>query len=300
MHLIIALFFILVLPAPYAAGTEVSIEHEGLRLNAQLEKSAAWPNGPTLLITHGTLSHNRSEIISTLQALFLEYDISSLAINLSLGLDNRQGPYDCAIPHRHQLQDAVSELDSWLKWLSSQQVATVIPLGHSRGGNQTAWFATQQNSELVKAMILVAPALWNAQASAASYERSYQVPLAPLLAKASELVDVGNGGALLADVDFLYCPGSAASAASIVSYYGADPRKHTPTLLEANQLPVLVIGGSEDTVVPNVQQAFATVIARQPTTRVVEIDGADHFFRDLYADELVEQAVEFIAALPAW
>ncbi len=299
MHLFLTIVLFLILGAPSVVGSEISIEHEGLQLNAQLEKSATWPSGPTLLITHGTLSHNRSEIISTLQTLFLEYDISSLAINLSLGLDNRHGPYDCAIPHRHQLQDAVSELDAWLQWLSGQQVETVIPFGHSRGGNQTAWFATQQNNELVKAMILVAPALWNSAASATSYKRSYQVPLAPVVEKAHQLLESGGGDTLLAEVDFLYCPATSASAASIISYYGEDPRKHTPTLLESNDLPVLVIGGSEDTVVPNVEQAFAGVAARQPTTRVIEIDGADHFFRDLYADELVEHAVDFIAALPA-
>ena len=71
-------------------------------------------------MTHGALAHNGMEIIATLQGLFTEADISSLAINLSLGLDDRHGMYDCATPHTHKHSDALNEIDVWLDWLETQ------------------------------------------------------------------------------------------------------------------------------------------------------------------------------------
>ena len=69
-----------------AVAEKVTLEHDGLTLNASLEKSGNWPEGPLVLMTHGTLAHSGMEIMATLQELFAENDISSLAINLSLGI----------------------------------------------------------------------------------------------------------------------------------------------------------------------------------------------------------------------
>jgi hypothetical protein len=52
-----------------------------------------------------------------------------------------------------------------------------------------------------------------------------------------------------------------------------------------------VIAGSEDPIATGLPAALAGAAAN---VRVEEIEGADHFFRDLYADELVEIAVEFM------
>jgi len=81
---------------------EVKLAHNGLSLNANLEQADDWPAGPVLLMTHGTLSHNKNELMTALQGLFLENGVSTLAINLGLGLDDRHGSYDCATPHTHK------------------------------------------------------------------------------------------------------------------------------------------------------------------------------------------------------
>jgi pimeloyl-ACP methyl ester carboxylesterase len=291
-----ALSFALILIAlPSLGGERVTLDHRQLRLNALLERNDEWPSGPTVLITHGTLSHNRSEIIETLQLLFLEYGISSLAINLSLGINDRQGPYDCAGPHRHRHEDALSEMNAWLDWLEGQGVSQVFPLGHSRGGNQTAWFATHSNSELIRGLILLAPQLWSQSASAAAYQRNYDTPLQPLITTAASHVDDGTGGDLLRNIDFLYCPDTDVTAESFLSYYGADHRKNTPDLLKGYAIPVLVFIGSDDTTIPGLVEAFEPLAAK-PALEISVIDGADHFFRDLYAEEVVEQAAEFISA----
>jgi pimeloyl-ACP methyl ester carboxylesterase len=271
----------------------VEISHGGLTLSGQLAKSKQWPDGPLVLITHGTLSHNRSEIISTLQELSLEYGVGSLAINLSLGVDKRQGPYDCSRSHRHHYEDAIAELEAWLAWLKHKGLGSVFPLGHSRGANQTAWFTAQAPTELIAGQILIAPPLWDARNVANAYELRHGEALASPLSQARALVQAGSADELLQVHGFLYCNGASVSASSFVSYYGDDSRKDTPTLMLSNNTPTLVFIGSEDNVVPGLQLAFAA-LSNQSSIEIVEIDGADHFFRDLYADELVEYSVEFI------
>lgn len=57
---------------------------------------------------------------------------------------------------------------------------------------------------------------------------------------------------------------------------------------------MLVFQGSED----ELAQRYKSQEAPGKTNPLVEdywIEGADHFFRDLYADELVEQMLEWLA-----
>ena len=276
-----------------ANAEEVKLQHGQLTLNANLEKADSWPAGPTLLITHGTLSHNKNEITTALQELFLDNDMSSLAINLSLGLNDRHGPYDCATPHKHKHEDAVAEINAWLGWLKESGATHVVLPGHSRGGNQTAWFAAEHDDEVIKKVILVAPQTWSEEYAAGSYENSYGKPLAPVLKEAESLVAAGKPGTALAHTDFIYCKDTMASAEAVVSYYGPEPRLDTPYLLPKINKPVLVFAGTEDQVVKGLDGKLAP-LAEAGAIELEMMNGADHSFRDLYAEDLVDRAIEFM------
>jgi len=280
----------------FAQGTfasEVKLQQDNLTLNANLEKAADWPAGPTVLITHGTLYHNKSELTSALQELFLENGVSSLAINLGLGLNDRHGPYDCATPHNHKHEDAVDEIGAWVGWLKEQGVKQVALLGHSRGGNQTAWFAAEHDDAVIKQVILVAPQTWSPEAAARDYEASYGKPLAPVLKKATDLVAAGQSDTAMEHTDFIYCKDTTATAAAVVSYYAPDPRKDTPYLVPQITKPLLVVVGTEDQLFKELDGKLAP-LAAAGTIELEVMDGADHFFLDLYAEDLVELVVEFI------
>ncbi|MEN8169795.1 MAG: alpha/beta hydrolase [Pseudomonadota bacterium] len=273
---------------------EHQLNHNGLIINANLEAASDnWKNGTVVLMTHGTLAHNRMEIMATLQEMFKDRGISSLAINLSLGLSKRTGMYDCAVPHTHKHTDALDEIGLWLGWLKQQGVKSVVLLGHSRGGNQTAWFAAERDDAAITKVVLVAPQVWSEEKNSKGYQKSYNKPLAPVLAKAKKLVDAGKGDTMLKPVDFIYCPQSSASASAFVAYYQPDMRMNTPSLLKQISKPVLVFAGSEDTVVKGLEEKMATPSERNNISFEV-IDGADHFFLDLYAEELADMAEEFI------
>ena len=65
------------------------------------------------------------------------------------------------------------------------------------------------------------------------------------------------------------------------------------TLLQKIEVPVLVIAGSEDSVVQGLSGAMAGQ-ALKPGQQFAVVEGADHFFRDLYAYDVVELVTAFM------
>ena len=122
----------LFLSAANAGAKEIKINHGNLILNAELHLS----DGKTLkdgvvLMVHGTLAHNGMDTIKNLAAVLNERNFNTLAINLSLGIDNRHGMYDRAFPYHHKHPDALDEITAWFDWLKAQGAGNVAVLGHS-------------------------------------------------------------------------------------------------------------------------------------------------------------------------
>ncbi|HIJ49146.1 MAG TPA: alpha/beta hydrolase, partial [Gammaproteobacteria bacterium] len=67
---------------------------------------------------------------------------------------------------------------------------------------------------------------------------------------------------------------------------------HTPNLLKRIGKPVLVVAGSEDSVVGPLAQDVEPLSGEQ--IQFILIDGADHFFLDLYLEEVAEEVVEWL------
>jgi pimeloyl-ACP methyl ester carboxylesterase len=222
---------------------------------------------------HGTLGHKDMEIISTLQLLFAENDRSSLAINLSLDVDDRHGFFPCDQPHRHKLDDAGAELDAWLAWLRTRGSGTPVLLGHSRGANQVARYIVERQPPIAAA-VLIAPST-SALAPAAAVAMTRGAP--------DDWLD---------PVDFLHCEDARVRRDSYLSYYGLPSDTDTPALLRKIATPVIVFSGSEDSVVPDLGAAMAGIERSNVTHR--EIAGAGHFFRDLYMYDIVDATLEFL------
>ncbi|MBT4965110.1 MAG: alpha/beta hydrolase [Alphaproteobacteria bacterium] len=245
------------------------------------------------LITHGTLAHSSMEIIKSLQENLQTADHSSLAINLSLADAEREFMYDCKVPHRHRHQDAVMEIESWVGWLKEKGATSVTVIGHSRGGNQTAWYATERISEAVDKVVLIAPATWSKTAASQAYESRYKVSLATHMEKADNLVRDGQGGSIMSPVGFLYCAQADVTADSFLAYYRPDKRFNTPDLLADIPRPTLVVAASDDKVIRD----LISQIQSGPSMDHIKlevVDGAGHFFRDLYGEDLSDLIVEFL------
>ncbi len=278
---------------PLAVAETVRIKHQGVTLNAELNKSDNWGEGPVVVMLHGTLAHSGMEIMTTLSGLFNDNGISTLAINLSLGLDNRPAAmYECPTPHTHKHTDAVEEIGAWMGWLKAQGAGKRILLGHSRGGNQAAWYAAEGDMSGVEKLVLIAPGGWNKDKGAGEYKKRYGKELAPILKKAHELVAAGKPKEMLQPLDFIYCEQTAASAEAVVAYYDPQKLQNTRDLLARVKVPVMVFAGSKDKVVKDVAGKMEGLVDGERIQLEV-LDGAGHFFRDLYADEIVEMLLEY-------
>ncbi len=279
--------------APSLRAKEIVLTFKGMGLNGNLELAdgKALKDGVVLMV-HGTMAHNRMEIMATLQDLLKERRISTLAVTLSLNQSGRRGMNDCTRTHTHRHTDALDEIGAWLAWLKEQGAGRVTLLGHSRGGNQSAWFGAARGHDAVANLVLVAPGNWTGESQAAGYKTRFGVDLPPLLAKAGALVESGRGAETFKVVNFLGCSDATVSAAAFVSYYGAGEYSDLISALKAIKKPVLVVAGSEDTVVPGIPEKLAPIA--NPNLKVQVIEDADHFFLDLYADDLADVIEEFL------
>jgi len=277
-----------------AIAEDLKLEHNGVTITANLELADGKTiRDPLVVMTHGTLAHNKMEIMSQLQSLFTENEISSLSINLGLGISNRKGMYDCATKHTHKHTDAVDEIGVWVNWLKRKGAKHLILLGHSRGGNQTAWYAAENNDDIVKKVILIAPATWSAQYAKQDYKKRYKKDLDSVLAKAETLVQQGKPKAVMKNTDHIYCEKTSVTAESFVSYNKPDQRFNTPSLLSAIKVPVVVFAGSEDKVVKGLEKKVKPFL-KKGRVELEVIDGAGHMFRDLYAEDMMDIIVEYL------
>lgn len=275
---------------------EILLDEQQPTLSGRLLRSATWPEGDVALLLHGTLSHRDTEIIQSLETLLGDEGVSTLAINLSLGIDNRGGAFPCNSLHTHREDDASLELARWSRWLFKEGARNITAVGHSRGANQLARYVKDSEDHHLKRLVLIAPPQWSWEEFRRTYETRHNGVLETLLAEAETRIAAGKGDtAMPGNVGLLYCDNTQATAASFASYYRRDPLRDTPTVLAQLPMPMLVIAGSDDQIAAELPAAMAE---RAPTVLVQEIDGADHFFRDLYADELVEIAIDFMRSDP--
>ena len=276
LYLISTLF--LSLPA---FADPVQIKSAGLSLNGNLipieDKQKT-----VFLIVHGTWAHGAMELPATLQGLLEDEGYASLAITLSLGVDNRQGFFDCKSPVVHGHEEAIEEIHAWYLFLREQGYSRVVVIAHSRGGAQAALYQQRYPQDQLVALALIAPMSWQKEFVLEAYQEKFDVDLNALLEQAAQ-----NNTFLFSPPGILYCENTPVSPPAFISYYSEAPEKNTPRLLASATIPTFVYLGSKDPL----SEGFAkqqVLFDGKNKTSVVTIEGADHFFRDLYADELID------------
>lgn len=275
-HICLALV-VLAAASGVARAEPVQIKPALQRLNGNLElpagKTAA--DGVVLMV-HGTLSWHGQETIAALQKNLKARGVGSLAITLSLGIDDRQRTRRCDVVHDYAMAGARREVGLWLEWLAGQGARTVDLLGFSRGGAQVASFAP----ELARArrVVLLAPAFATADEQAETYQRAFGHPLAP------EIEIARRNPLQQRAVDFLICRQAPVLNAAFLDGYAELP----PSLAAKTGHPTLVVVAGKDEVVPDLAAKLP------PDVKPVVIEGASHFFLDLYGEEAADAIAVFL------
>jgi pimeloyl-ACP methyl ester carboxylesterase len=294
----VGLCCLVVVSGPLRAET-VHQEYLGLEVNGNFEIAAgrSLEKDGAVLIVHGSAAHHRLEVIAGLQQNLKARGMNSLAITLSLGLPKRSGMFDCALEHDHRHADAADEIIAWVEWLQKKGASRITLLGHSRGGNQAALAIVERADAGVAGLILAAPLLQTEAEIAARYAEAFGQPLAPLLASARKKIEDGEGDTLMDVPGFLHCRPAKVTAAAFHDYYAPDPQYDVLALLGQIGLPALLVLAGDDRVVPELAGAVAAARAahRLPARlSIATVDGADHYFRDLFGDELADKVAAFV------
>jgi dienelactone hydrolase len=283
---------LIVAAGPATPATEVTRTHQGLTLRATLELAPGRTLADGLvLLVHGTMGHRDMEVMRQFRRLLRERGHSTLAITLSLGLDRREGMFDCATPSRHRAADALGEIGAWLDWAEREGARRVTLAGFSRGGQQAAWFAAERRHPALARVVLLAPIF--AADSAERYAERFGAPLAPLLAEARAASAAGRGAALLGPLGFLNCERTMASAEAFLSYYAPEPSSELPATVARIAVPVLVVVAGGDEIVRDAARRIAP-LADGRRVRMEVIAGADHFFRDLFGEDAADAVHAFL------
>ena len=113
------------------------------------------------------------------------------------------------------------------------------------------------------------------------------------LEEAQKLVRDGKGGAMLEHVGLLTCSDTSATADAFVSYYGPKAQVDKPDLLPKIKNPTLVVVAGNDEIVVGLDKKVSP-LADGKRVQMKVVDSADHFFRDLYTDDVVEAIDAFL------
>ncbi|MDE5445096.1 hypothetical protein GWG65_27360 [Bradyrhizobium sp. CSA207] len=297
MRWLMGLVILLVLAPPAgAAEQELELSVGGRTTLATLRTPASMgPDTPLVVMTHGTLAHKDMEVVQGVAKALEQRGIASLAHTLSLGLDRRKGMYECGARHDYVVDDAVVEIGAWVARARGMS-RLVFAFGHSRGSNQVARYLAASETPPVAGAVLLAPLTARAEADLrASYAKTYGKPLEPFLELATKAVAAGRGGEWMDVPGFIYCRNAVVTARALASFYGPDAGQDTAALVARVNLPVLVLAATKDTVVPDVAAAFASLAgASRGRVQLDKIEDADHFFRDLFAEDVADRIAEFI------
>jgi pimeloyl-ACP methyl ester carboxylesterase len=276
---------------------EVMTEHQGLDVlgNLEIARGKSLRTDGVVLLVHGTLGHNRMEVVSATQELLRERGVNSLAITRSLGLDKRRGMFECNLEQDHRHEDAVEEIDTWVAWLREKGATVITLAGHDRGAAQAALYASLPKADRsVRRLVLIAPLLQTFEAVDKDYFLHYKKVLRDELTRAQDLVSHDEASSLIDVAGFLDCPNAKVTAGAFADYYAANQKFFTPSLLPSIRLPTLVIGAELD---PQ-ERELTTAMRGLPEHKNIsfhEVRGADHFFRDTAAEEMSDRVAEFLS-----
>ena len=84
------------------------------------------------------------------------------------------------------------------------------------------------------------------------------------------------------------CENALVSGKTLKSYYYNSETKSLSDALKSSTARTTIITGSEDQITPDTYDVVQDLLSKNKNIKLFKIDGADHFFRDFYFDDLIE------------
>ncbi|MDA7748645.1 alpha/beta hydrolase [Gammaproteobacteria bacterium] len=290
----------LVLFSTYSLSGPVEIKHNSVSLNG-FYSSSSEKSKSIALILHGTRGHQNLELITSLRDSLLDNRVDSLTINLSYGINNRANDFlPCDIEHKHKQSNSRSEIKLWYEYVRKIGYEKIYLIGHSRGAWDIINFYENldlKNQDLINSIILIAPISETWESSIKKYKKQYDINIANLDRQRIEKLKI----------NFLGCENATVYSDSFLDYYlisgdydsfdkidGQFSAKGLNLHLLNTLGEVYIITASDDSIVPDTYKIVKNIEGKRKNIELHQLDGADHFFRDLYFDDLMDLIIERI------
>jgi len=250
-------------------------------------------NDSVYMIVHGTRGFKTMEIIKLLeQKIFIKgHDV--LSINLSYGINDRNDSFlSCDIKHTHSEHESVREIIKWYEYLLSKNYEKISLIGHSRGG-----FNIVQAVELINnkdlELHLLAPIVDTYMGTRDYYSVEHNLPYDQVIQNDDEYIISER----YPSINFLFCENAEVSSNTFRSYLDfSENRNRYPftfsilKLLDESDNDVYIYSGSSDEILLDSYKMFESIDKRNLTQYIIE--DADHFFRDIYLDDVIDLMFE--------
>ena len=290
----------LVLFSTYSLSGPVEIKHNSVLLNG-FYSSSSEKSKSIALILHGTRGHQNLELVTSLRDSLLDNRVDSLTINLSYGINNRANDFlPCDIEHKHKQSNSRSEIKLWYEYVRKIGYEKIYLIGHSRGGWDIINFYENldlKNQDAINSIILIAPISETWESSIKKYKKQYDINIANLDRQRIEKLKI----------NFLGCENATVYSDSFLDYYlisgdhdsldkidGQFSAKGLNLHLLNTLGEVYIITASDDSIVPDTYKIVKNIEGKRKNIELHQLDGADHFFRDFYFDDLMDLIIERI------
>tara|TARA_B100000945_G_C20305682_1_gene560234 strand:+ start:52 stop:936 length:885 start_codon:yes stop_codon:yes gene_type:complete len=289
--LILFIIFFTKIAFPETATIHLDITYSGknLKINADYHTHTRTHNTVAIAI-HGTRGFKTMEVISVLSDNLLDLKIDTIAPNISYGINNRQNEFlSCDIEHLHNRYSNIDEIVRWFLFALEKDYQEIILIGHSRGG-QDVMHAYRKiledypnESKKISSIVLLAPLTDNMNDISNHIKKSSNMTISEVLNKDKNAV---------IQIDFMNCANVNVKVSSFLSYYNLSSHEEMTHILKNVAINTYIFSASEDEFAPKTHSKISGI--NNTYVKLMKIDGSDHFFRDLYLDEVIENLTDLI------
>ena len=240
------------------------------------------------LIVHGTRGFKGMEIINSLGMRIFDAGHDVLSINLSYGYSNRADSFlPCDIEHQHNEHDSVNEVILWYKYLLNKDYKNISFVGHSRGGLnilQASLLLDERHN-----LYLLAPIIDTYEGTSQYYSEVHNLPYDEVINSSEEFIISDR----YPSINFLFCENADVSSKTFRSYLdfssNIDMYPFTFNIIELlndTKDMVTIFSGTDDEILLDSYKKIIGIKKLNIKHHIIE--GGDHFFRDIYLDDVME------------
>lgn len=254
-----------------AHATPVELKLSG-KLVAKAEYRQGVPSKPAVLFLHGFLQTHEFPTIHRLIEGVGDNGHAVLAPTLSLGITHRRQSLACEAIHTHTMNDALREIDAWVKWLKARHDGPIILVGHSFGSIEALAYLAGKPDPAISGFIGISIVEGRTKMNAMETAR--------LLKEMRRAVKTGTPR--VTTQQFSFCQKYQATPASLLSYLEWTPQRVLDTAATLAQPNLFIMGGRDD----RLGESWVGELKKR--NRVIVIAGANHFMDGEHEFDLLD------------